>query len=76
MVMRKGQRRNQLKIDFFYFFFMDSVSDIDIVELRKLKGNVYVVAGNVKVVSRRLCNFLQIWQLVSVEHTEETTIHI
>lgn len=74
MVMRKGQRRNQLKIDF--FFFMDSVSDIDIVELRKLKGNVYVVAGNVKVVSRRLCNFLQIWQLVSVEHTEETEIHI
>lgn len=74
MVMRKGQRRNQLKIDF--FFFMDSVSDIDIVELRKLKGNVYVVAGNVKVLSRRLCNFLQIWQLVSVEHTEETEIHI
>lgn len=67
MVMRKGGRRNLLKTE---FLGMDSVCHIHIVGLRKLKGNVCIVAGNVKVAYRRLCNFLQIWQLVSAEHTE------
>lgn len=69
--MRKGGRKNQLKIE---LFGMNSVCHIHIVGLRKLRGNVYVVAGNVKVASRCLCNFLQIWQLVSSECTAATCL--
>lgn len=65
--MRKGGRKNQLKTE---FLGVDSVCYIHIVGLRKLKGNAYVMAGSVKVPYRCLCNFLQIGQLVSAEHTE------
>jgi len=65
MVMGKGGRRNQMKRE---FLGMAAAYDIHIVGLRKLEGNVCIVAGIDEAMYRHLCGFLQIWQLVSAEH--------
>lgn len=51
MIMRKGGRRNQLKME---FLGEDSVCYIHIVGLTKLEGKVCIVAGNIKVPYRCL----------------------
>ena len=50
------------------FLGMAAAYDIHIVGLRKLEGNVCIVAGIDEAMYRHLCGFLQIWQLVSAEH--------